>query len=78
MLQHTTPEDNQYAEAVGRPRKPPEERYETPIRGVRVSPPELWDQAKRIAARRKETMTDVVNRGLREYVDTYGTTEDES
>ena len=44
----------------------------------RRQPPELWDQAKRIAARRRETMTDVVNRGLREYVDQYGTDEDES
>lgn len=78
MLEHATPTDNEYADPVGRPKKPPEERYTTPIRGVRVTPPELWDRAKRIAARRHETMTDVVNRGLREYVEQYGTDEDRS
>jgi len=76
MLQHTTPAANEYADPVGRPKKPPGERYQTPIRGVRVSPPELWGLVQRIAARRGETATDAVNQGLREYVERYATDED--
>lgn len=39
----------------------------TPMRSVRV-PDDLWGRAKIIAARREETMTDVVRRGLEEYI----------
>jgi hypothetical protein len=46
----------------------------TPNRTIRV-PDELWDEAKRIAHDRGETVTDVVLRALTRYVRQFG--EDE-
>lgn len=43
---------------------------ETPNRTIRV-PDELWEAAKRKAADRGETVTDVVLRALRTYVREY-------
>jgi Arc/MetJ family transcription regulator len=40
----------------------------TPQHTVRIDD-ELWDAAQRIAARRRETVSDVVRRALVEYVD---------
>lgn len=42
----------------------------TPIRTVRV-PDELWEAAKRAAADRDETVTDVIIRALTRYVREY-------
>ena len=39
----------------------------TPIRAVRIDD-DLWDRVKRAAARNGETASDVVRRGLEEYV----------
>lgn len=43
----------------------------TPNRTVRV-PDEVWEAARRIAADRGETVTDVILRGLRRYVREFG------
>ena len=43
----------------------------TPNRTVRV-PDELWHEARRIAADRGETVTDVVIRALKRYVREFG------
>lgn len=43
----------------------------TPHRTVRV-PDEVWEEAKRIAEDRGETVTDVVLRALRRYVREFG------
>lgn len=43
----------------------------TPHRSVRV-PDEVWEEAKRIAADRGETVTDVVLRALRRYIREFG------
>lgn len=39
----------------------------TPKHGVRI-PQDLWDAAKRVAADRGETLTDVIIRALKRYV----------
>lgn len=39
----------------------------TPARNVRI-PDDEWDAAKAVAAERRESVTDVVRRALREYV----------
>ena len=39
----------------------------TPLRSLRVDD-ELWESAKAEAAKRQETVTDAIRRGLREYV----------
>lgn len=57
-----------YDPDVGRPRKRPEDRYVTPARSFRPFPPELWEQAKTTAAANGETVTDVLNRALEDYV----------
>ena len=59
--------NTQYDPDVGRPKKRPEDRYVTPPRSFRP-PPELWDQAKTTAAANGETVTDVLNRALEDYV----------
>jgi len=66
-----TPE-TAYAPDVGRPKKRPEDRYVTPARSFRPTPPELWDQAKAAAADNDENVTDVLNRALTEYVAKHG------
>lgn len=65
-----------YDADVGRPRKRPEDRFVTPAKSFRPYPSENWETAKRIAARRDETITDVLNRSIQTYIDKYGTTED--
>lgn len=40
----------------------------TPLRAIRVDP-ELWDAAKRRAAQRDESVSDVIRRALQSYVD---------
>lgn len=47
------------------PRVPNQPR--TPKHGVRI-PQDLWDAAKRVAADRGETLTDVIIRALKRYV----------
>jgi len=69
----TTP--TAYAADVGRPKKRPEDRYITPARSFRPTPPELWDQAKAVAADNDETVTDVLNRALVAYVAKHGKRE---
>jgi hypothetical protein len=66
-----------YDADVGRPRKRPEDRFTTPAKSFRPYPPENWETAKRIAARRAETITDVLNRSIQGYIDKYGTPEDQ-
>lgn len=46
------------------PNKP---RPDNPVRPVRVETP-LWTEAKRIAAKRGETVSDVLRAALRRYV----------
>lgn len=68
MAPHATATANQYDSDVGRPKKRPEEKYETPRRGFRPNPPELWTKALNKAKANGETVTDVLNRALDEYV----------
>lgn len=40
---------------------------ETPLRAVRVEP-ELWDKARTIAAKNGDTISDIIRRSLRAYI----------
>lgn len=51
---------------MGKDARVPREDW-TPLRAVRV-PDELWEAAKRVAADRDETVTDVIIRALERYV----------
>ena len=44
----------------------------SPARTFRPYPPDVWDDAKAIAAARGESVTDVLNRALVDYVRRYG------
>ena len=55
------------------PRKRKQPRGLTsPVRSFRPYPPAVWDDAKKIAEAREESVTDVLNRALVDYVRRYG------
>ena len=65
-----------YDPDVGRPRKPPEDRYRTPAKSFKPWPPENWPAGHAKAARVTEanpakgklTLTDVLNHALEEFL----------